>query len=445
MSIEPNPQVEPAAAVAVQAPPASDPQAPTAQAALPEVQEAAVVETQVEIQAEAPAEVLTEPPSEAPVATSAEVTPAPAQAKAPVLDPAAVAALLRQHFPALFSGPAKPIKLHIQADIQARAPGLVTKRSLSGFLHRYTGSTSYLIGLCKATQRFDLDGQPAGELTTEHRDLAAQEVARRRGLQDERRALENQRRAQDRQAQAQARAQVQGPQPDSPGGGESGAQGGQPRAQDGEPGAQGQAPERAGRQDRQDRHPRPPQNPRSARPPRPPRDQRDLADPRRQPRPKHVPDTLSASTPGNAAEAADAPQTSIAPAAQPTPDRTDAQRATGPQRPPDQRPRRVQEPQLGAEERAQQALLSQQRFNRAGLLRDFERTTLTTSNFCVLKGVAVAELDGLLDIARRERAEAPPSPPPEPRRDPRGMDARSPRGVDPRGPRDADTRRPSGR
>ena len=54
------------------------------------------------------------------------------------------------------------------------------------------------------------------------------------------------------------------------------------------------------------------------------------------------------------------------------------------------------------------ALEQQQRYNRAGLLRDFERTTLTLKNFCTLKGVTEEELPGLLDIARREREETPP-------------------------------------
>ncbi len=61
-------------------------------------------------------------------------------------------------------------------------------------------------------------------------------------------------------------------------------------------------------------------------------------------------------------------------------------------------------------EREQENLLAQQRRNRAGLLWDFERTTLTVKNFCALKGVSEEELPGLLDIARKERAEAPPRP-----------------------------------
>ena len=46
--------------------------------------------------------------------------------------------------------------------------------------------------------------------------------------------------------------------------------------------------------------------------------------------------------------------------------------------------------------------------NRAGLLHDYERTTLTLANFCALKGVSEEELPGLLEIAKAERAAQPP-------------------------------------
>ena len=97
---------------------------------------------------------------------------------------------LAQMFPALFSGPPKPIKLRIQTDIQERAPGVFSKQALSGFFRRYTTTTSYLIAVSKATQRFDLDGQPAGELADEHRQAAVAELARRRAIRESRRVLE---------------------------------------------------------------------------------------------------------------------------------------------------------------------------------------------------------------------------------------------------------------
>lgn len=62
-------------------------------------------------------------------------------------------------------------------------------------------------------------------------------------------------------------------------------------------------------------------------------------------------------------------------------------------------------------------LEQQQRWNRANLLRDYERTTLTLPNFCALKGVTPEELPGLLEIARKEAAEKPQQPRRDDRRD----------------------------
>lgn len=119
--------------------------------------------------------------------------PDPAPAVAP-MNPAECGQRLKQLFPALFGGAVKPLKLRIQVDIQERAPGTFTKQTLSAFFRRHTGATSYLIAMTKAPNRFDLDGQPAGEITDEHRKVAADELARRRSNQDERRQLEEQQR-----------------------------------------------------------------------------------------------------------------------------------------------------------------------------------------------------------------------------------------------------------
>ena len=108
------------------------------------------------------------------------------------MTPEACAAQLKQLFPALFTGGPKPLKLRIQADIQERAPGQFTKAALSAFLRRYTGGTGYLIAVSKATHRFDLDGAPAAELSDEHRQVALDELARRRERQNEKRAEQEQ-------------------------------------------------------------------------------------------------------------------------------------------------------------------------------------------------------------------------------------------------------------
>ena len=136
-----------------------------------------------------------EPGARAPEATPlpAGETAAAVAPSAPDLSPAACGARLAELFPALFAapgapGPAKPIKLRIHADIQARAPGVFTKRVLGIFFSRYTTTNAYLKALTLAPHRFDLDGQPAGEISDDHRRLAAEELARRHALAAERRA-----------------------------------------------------------------------------------------------------------------------------------------------------------------------------------------------------------------------------------------------------------------
>ena len=138
-----------------------------------------------------PAEMTPEAPA-AVVATEEEAAPAaPAKTE---LSPAQCAAHLAEMFPALFGtqGPPKPIKLRIQADLQQRAPGLFTRKALSIVLHRHTTSTPYLKALVAAPSRFDLDGEPAGEIAEEHRQAAREEVERRRAIVAARRAAEAQ-------------------------------------------------------------------------------------------------------------------------------------------------------------------------------------------------------------------------------------------------------------
>jgi ProP effector len=128
--------------------------------------------------------------AEAADASSADAAPAEAGAQPAGQTPAQTAARLAELFPGLFKGQPKPLKLRIQVDIQERAPGEFSKTALSAFFRRYTGATSYLIAVSRGKQRFDLDGQPAGELTDEHRQIALDELTRRRAKQNERREQE---------------------------------------------------------------------------------------------------------------------------------------------------------------------------------------------------------------------------------------------------------------
>lgn len=165
------------------------PEAPAAEAV------AAAPETAA---AEVPSDV---PAPEAEAEAPPEAAPAPGT---PDLSPAEVGARLAELFPALFAGPAKPIKLRVHADIQARAPGLFTKKSLSIFFHRHTTSTAYLRALSSAPSRLDLDGQPAGEIADEHRNAATVELERRRGIVEAKRQAEREARKAQFKAQAKA-------------------------------------------------------------------------------------------------------------------------------------------------------------------------------------------------------------------------------------------------
>lgn len=159
-----------------------------------------------------PASELVEAAPDTPEAAQAPADASTSEAPAAKADtsPAATGARLAELFPALFKGPAKPFKLRIQVDIQERAPGEFSKQALSAFFRRHTGTTSYLTAVSQGTQRFDLDGQPAGELTEEHRQVATEELTRRRALTKARReeAIQAQREAQ-REARKQERAAQQ--------------------------------------------------------------------------------------------------------------------------------------------------------------------------------------------------------------------------------------------
>ncbi len=120
---------------------------------------------------------------------AAQASSAKAAAARPMSQAECLSKLTAQ-FPVLFTGPVKPLKLRIQTDIQERAPGVFTKQDLSAFFRRYTGATAYLVAVSKSQHRFDLDGQPAGELTAEHRQVALDELKQRRAVQQTRRDQE---------------------------------------------------------------------------------------------------------------------------------------------------------------------------------------------------------------------------------------------------------------
>lgn len=73
---------------------------------------------------------------------------------------------------------AQPLAIGIDAVLRTRIPD-INRRVLRDALRQHTASTRYLKGLQAATQRFDLDGQPAGEVTEEQRKHAADTLKER--------------------------------------------------------------------------------------------------------------------------------------------------------------------------------------------------------------------------------------------------------------------------
>jgi ProP effector len=330
-----------------------------------------------------------------PEGAAAGAAAVPPAAQTPVrLDLESCAAELKQRFPALFTGQPKPIKLRIQTDIQQRAPGVFTRQALSAFLRRHTGSTSYLIALGKATQRLDLDGQPAGEIAAEHHAAAAEELARRRALRREREQAMRPGQRPPREGHGPAPA---GPQ------GDGTAPTDATRPADAAGGPEHARPPRPPRPPRHDRPQRSQQGPRDAqggqggrptRPARPPLGQQTGQAHTHQTNPGQRPPQPA--RPAGAALGADT-------MSRPAPVANAAQRAAPVADDPARRERML-------------------------LLRAFDSSPLTKSNFCALKGMTVEHLDAQLTVARQEAA-AWAAAHPQPERSPdrphdRGFDRR---------------------
>ena len=86
------------------------------------------------------------------------------------IEPRALLQRLQQAFPAFRD--CKPLALKIDASIAERMPD-VDRKSLRAALRMHTASTRYLKAVERSQQRFDLDGQPAGEVTEEQRTHAS--------------------------------------------------------------------------------------------------------------------------------------------------------------------------------------------------------------------------------------------------------------------------------
>ena len=101
----------------------------------------------------------------------------------------------------------KPLALGIHKEILARRPE-IDPAGLRLAMRIHTQSTRYLKELLTAAVRFDLDGQPSGEVTDEHRKAADDTLKERFRKVAERKKAERKAQADaERERQAQERRQ----------------------------------------------------------------------------------------------------------------------------------------------------------------------------------------------------------------------------------------------
>ncbi len=72
----------------------------------------------------------------------------------------------------------RPLALGIHKTIRERFPAMDVGQ-LRTAMRIHTASTPYLKALAKSESRFDLEGQPAGEVTPEQREQAAKDLRER--------------------------------------------------------------------------------------------------------------------------------------------------------------------------------------------------------------------------------------------------------------------------
>lgn len=88
--------------------------------------------------------------------------------------------VLVERFPAAIvphRTPKLPLKIGILDDIAAAVPE-IPRPHLSLFIKDYTRGPTYFLALVSGPCRIDLNGQPAGEITAEHRAFAAAMLAK---------------------------------------------------------------------------------------------------------------------------------------------------------------------------------------------------------------------------------------------------------------------------
>lgn len=109
-------------------------------------------------------------------AVESQTTDAPEESKRPRVEPRAILKRLQTESPAFRDN--KPLALKIDTSILERYPDL-DRKSLRIALRMHTASTKYLKSVERGSERFDLDGKPAGEVTEEQRQHAASTLKER--------------------------------------------------------------------------------------------------------------------------------------------------------------------------------------------------------------------------------------------------------------------------
>jgi len=112
---------------------------------------------------------------------------------------------LSANFPVFREG--RPLALGIHKAIIERMPDVDTAQ-LRLAMRMHTASTRYLKALLATSERFDLDGKPAGEVTAEQREVASTTLRERfKKVADRRKAEEQALKAARQEQEAQQKRQ----------------------------------------------------------------------------------------------------------------------------------------------------------------------------------------------------------------------------------------------
>jgi hypothetical protein len=84
---------------------------------------------------------------------------------------------IRALAPLVFGNPPKPLAIGVDQAVRKLLTGEASAKAIHHLLRRWTRRTAYLEALAAGGLRFDLAGQPAGEITAHQREVAAAQLA----------------------------------------------------------------------------------------------------------------------------------------------------------------------------------------------------------------------------------------------------------------------------